>query len=85
MRRIRTLSRYEVTIDNASQVNVVYPRFLENIKEGLTSYKGVDNKQQPIQGGLVGDLPGFFECVANKDARISILSQDDVEQIYKLT
>ena len=33
----------------------------------------------------MGDLAGFFECVANKSVRISILSQDDVENIYKLT
>ena len=58
---------------------------LKNLKEGFSSYKGVNNQQTPVEGGLVGDLPGFFECVANENARISILSQDDVEKLYKRT
>ena len=75
----------EIAIYNASQVNVVHPRFLRDLKKSYMSFKGVNNQQTPIECGIVRDQPGFFECVANDNARIGILSQDDVERKYRLT
>ena len=72
---------YEVALDNASQVNVMHPRFLTNLRKKKISFKGLDKKSNPSEESMVGDLAGFFECVACEDARISILSQDDVEKL----
>ena len=76
---------FKVAIDSASQVNLLHPRFLSNIRESPTSYKGVDSLTSPTEGGQVGDLEGFFECIASENVRVSILCQDDIEKKYKIT
>ena len=76
---------YEVCLDSGSQVNIVHPMFLTGIKRGLGSYKGVDKTSKSSKTTLVGNLEGFFECIAEKDCRISVLSQDDVESKYNIT
>ena len=76
---------FEVAIDNASQVNVLHPRFLTNLRPGFGSYKGVDKSAGPVEENVVGDLAGFFECVGSESVRLNILSQDDVESLYKVT
>ena len=55
------------------------------MRASLKSYKGLDSKLTPTEGGFFRDLNGFFECIADKNVRISILCQDDVEMLYDLT
>lgn len=76
---------YKVALDNARQVNVMHPRFLTNLRKKSISFKGLDKKSNPSEENMVGDLIGLFECVTCKDAKISILSQDDVEKLYEIT
>ena len=80
-----TIRGYEMAIDNASQVNIVHSRFLTNLRKKRTAYRGVDGRSAPKSGCSVGDLDGFYECIADDNVRISILSQHDVEQLYKVT
>lgn len=61
------------------------PRFLANLRRVYGSYKGVDDTQVPVEGDLVEDLAGFYECIRSENARMNILSQDDVEELYKVT
>ena len=72
---------YEVVLDNGSQVNIMHPRFLSNIRAEQTSFKGLDSKSKSSSPNMVGDLHGFFKCIASRDIRISVLSQDDVETL----
>ena len=58
---------YEAVLNNGSQVNIVHSRFLANIKRGTGSLKGVDKKAKSSKTMQVGNLEGFFECIASKE------------------
>ena len=74
---------YEVVLDNGSQVNVVNPRFLKNIRPGSGTYVGVSGDKN--ETSLVGDLEGFFTCQVCDTCTASVLCQYDVEKLYPIT
>ena len=58
---------YEVVLNNGSQVIIVHSRFLTNIKRGSGSLKGVNKNAKFSKTMQVGNLEGFFECIASKE------------------
>ena len=76
---------YEIVLDNGSQVNIVHPRFLTNIKREEGSYKGVEKTQESTRSNQSGYLDGFFRCIASNKIIINVLLQDDVESLYKVS
>jgi hypothetical protein len=78
-----TIKYYEIILDSGSQVNIVHPRFLENIREGDGGCKGLFGQGTKLT--KVGTLPGFFDCLSSEDTRVSVLSLADVEDLYDVT
>jgi Arginine methyltransferase-interacting protein, contains RING Zn-finger len=79
----RDFYMYEIMLDSGSQVNCVHPRFLENLREGQGGFRGLYGPGK--RTNTVGMLPGFFDCLACDDAKASVLSLADVEDIYDVT
>ena len=73
---------YEFILDNGSQVSVSHPRFLTNLRQGSGSYKGLSGSA--TKTSMEGILPGFFHCMASESARVNVLSQADVEDLYEV-
>ena len=74
---------YEIALDNCSQVNVVNPRFLKNIRDGKGSYSGLAGNTKTTT--LWGDLEGFFPCQVCETCAASVLCMSDVEALYPIT
>jgi Reverse transcriptase (RNA-dependent DNA polymerase). len=74
---------YEVILDSGSQVNIIHPRFLRDVREGHGGCKGLFGSKTKLT--KVGMLEGFFECLGSDDTRVSVLSQADVEDAYDVT
>jgi hypothetical protein len=74
---------YEVILDSGSQINIVHPRFLRDVREGHGGCKGLFGSKTRLT--KVGMLEGFFECLCSDDTRVSVLSQADVEDAYEVT
>jgi Reverse transcriptase (RNA-dependent DNA polymerase) len=76
---------HEVILDNASDVTIMHPRFLTNVRECRTEdfFSGLSGPKKRIT--KVGDLAGFFECACDDDVRASIISQGQVEDLYDIT
>ena len=82
-RDLETIEWYHVGLDSCSQVNVVNPRFLKNIRPGRGNYVGLKGESQKTV--LVGDLDGFFECQVCDTCAASILSFSDVMDLYNVS
>jgi hypothetical protein len=79
----RLFEKHEVCLDNGSQVNIVHPSLLSNIRKDTKRFRTMDGISGTEQ---VGHLNGFFDCqVSSEDAPASILSQSDVEDKYPVT
>jgi hypothetical protein len=65
---------YEVCLDSGSQVNIVEPRLLRNLRTTQKSYRSMNGKATTSQ---VGYLEGFFECQACTDCPANIISMSD--------
>ena len=78
-----TIEWYHVGLDSCSQVNIMNPRFLSNIRPGVGGYVGL--KGESTKTKMVGDLDGFFECQVCDSCAASVLSLSDVEDIYEVT
>ena len=74
---------HEVILDSGSQVNIIHPRFLRDVREGHGGCKGLFGSKTNLT--KVGMLEGFFECLGSDDTRVSVLSQADVEDTYDVT
>jgi len=74
---------YEIILDSGSQVDVVHPRFLRNLRESEGGFKGLSG--QEMNTSYVGELEGFFECIACEDCAVNVLSQSDVGDKFPLT
>ena len=74
---------YHVGLDSCSQVNIVNPRFLHNIRPGEGQYVGL--KGESAETKLVGDLDGFFECQVCDTCAASVISLSDVEDLYEVS
>jgi hypothetical protein len=59
-RNHESIEWYHVGLDSCSQVNIMNPRFLTNIRPGEGAYVGL--KGESTATNMVGDLDGFFEC-----------------------
>ena len=71
---------WEIAMDNGSQVSIVHPRFLTNLQKCKGKFSGlVGDAAETV---MKGTLPGFFDCLCSDSARISILSQADVEDNF---
>jgi len=73
---------YEVCLDSGSQVNIVDPRLLKNIKSSMKTYRSMNGTATTAK---VGYLDGFFECQVCKDCPANIISMSDVEDKYPMT
>ena len=53
------LKPYEVLLDTASQVNVMHPRFLTDIRQGEGGFSGLDKgKKKTTEWGHLKDSSG---------------------------
>ena len=78
-----TVKYYEVILDSGSQINIVHPRFLRDVREGHGGCKGLFGSKTRLT--KVGMLEGFYECLCSDDTRVSVLSQADIEDMYEVT
>jgi len=73
---------YEVCLDSGSQVNIMDPRLLKNIKSSQKTYRSMNGTSTTAK---VGYLDGFFECQACEECPVNIISMSDVEDKYAMT
>jgi len=78
----RLFEFYEVCLDSGSQVNIVDPRLLNNLRTVTKIYRSMNGVSTTEQ---VGHLDGFFECNACADCPANILSMADVEDRFPIT
>ena len=78
-----TIGRYEIAIDSCSDVSIVHPRFLSNLRKEDSYFFGIGGSRTEVD--QVGDLEFFFPCIACKECQGSILSMDAVEKKYRIT
>jgi len=78
----RLHGEHEVCIDNGSQVNIVHPSLLTNLREESRGFRGMSGSSGTTR---VSMLEGFFECQACDTCPTSILSMSDVEDLYEIT
>jgi hypothetical protein len=73
------LTSTEVLLDNQSNISIVNPRLLKNVRAAKHSVriKGVGGTQLIVD--QVGDLDGFFEVYASEHTKANLLSFADVE------
>ena len=71
---------WDITMDNRSQVSIVHPRFLINLRKCKGKFSGLDG--DAAETAMKGTLLGFFECLCSDSVRISILSQADVKDNF---
>ena len=74
---------HEVILDNASEVSVLHTRFLTQLRIETAGFESLaGDKTQTTQ---VGNLEGFFDCIACESCPANVLSQADVEDMYQVT
>jgi len=73
---------YEVCLDNGSQVNIVDPRLLSNLRTCSRTYRSMNGAAATES---VGYLDGFFDCQACTTCPANIISMADVEDLYPVT
>jgi hypothetical protein len=78
----RLHQKYEVCLDNGSQVNIIHPCLLTNLRASSRGFRGMSSASEMKR---VGMLEGFFECQACDMCPTSILSMADVEDLYAVT
>lgn len=78
----RLYQYYEVCLDSRSQVNIMDPRLLTNIRDSPRTYRSMNGTTITSK---VGHLAGFFECQAAEGCTANILSMSDVEDKYQIT
>ena len=64
----RLFERHEVCLDNGSQVNIVHPSLLSNIRKDTKRFRTMDGISGTEQ---VGYLNGFFDCQVSSDSQYS--------------
>jgi hypothetical protein len=83
--RLAGTERFEVVLDNASEVSVMDPSLLRSLRpaapgEGFGALSGATQSTTHI-----GKLEHFFECQACTSCTANILAQAAVEDIYEVT
>jgi hypothetical protein len=73
---------YGVCLDNGSQVNIVDPRLLTNLRTCSRTYRSMNGATATES---VGHLDGFFDCQACTTCPANIISMADVEDLYPVT
>jgi len=73
---------YEICLDSGSQINIVDPRLLNNLRSSSKTYRSMNGTSTTER---VGYLDGFFECHACDDCPANILSMADVEDKFPIT
>jgi len=73
---------YEICLDSRSQINIVDPRLLNNLRTVTKTYRSMNGTATLEQ---IGYLDGFFDCHACKDCPANILSMVDVEDRFPIT
>ena len=73
----------DVILDNASEVDILSPRFLTGIRHGLGRVRGLHGEAKTTK--KVGHLKGFYDCIVSSDAAANVLSQSNIEQLYDIT
>jgi hypothetical protein len=78
----RLFAFYEVCLDSGSQINIVDPRLLNNLRTSNKTFRSMNGVSKIDR---VGHLDGFFECHACEDCPANILSMADVEDKFAIT
>jgi hypothetical protein len=73
---------YEVCLDNGSQVNIVDPRLLTNLRTCSHTYRSMNGAAATES---VGHLDSFFDCQACTTCPANIISMAVVEDLYPVT
>jgi len=73
---------YEVYLDNGSQVNIIDPRLLVNLRTSCRTYRSMNGAAETKK---VGYLEVFFDCQACDSCPANILSMADIEDTYPVT
>ena len=73
---------YEIYIDNGSQVNIVDPRLLKNLRTTTKGYRSMNGVSETSRTRF---LEEFFECQACDTCPANILSLADVEDRYPIS
>jgi len=73
----------EVILDSGATISVVHPRLLTDLREQSTSCSGISGL--PFELTHTGELDGFFQCHSSPKLAASVLSQDQIEQLYQVT
>jgi hypothetical protein len=73
---------YEVCLDNGSQVSIVDPRLLVNLRTERRTYKSMNGTAVTDR---IGYLDGFLDCQACDCCHANILSQAQVEDMFPVT
>jgi hypothetical protein len=73
---------YEVCLDNCSQVNIIDPRLLTNIREHGKPFRTMNSVTTTAK---IGQLQDFFDCQVCSTCPANILSQARVEDLYPIT
>ena len=82
--RRQGLRKHEVYLDNCSEVSVLHPRFLTDLRNTQDmGFAGLSGDTTDIT--TVGYLEDFFDCLACENCSANILSQSDVEEKYEIT
>ena len=82
--RRQGLRKHEVYLDNCSEVSVLHPRFLTDLRSTQDmGFAGLSGDTTDIT--TVGHLEDFFDCLACENCSANILSQSDVEEKYEIT
>ena len=80
----QSLRNNEVCLDNCSEVSVMHPRFLTNLRKmDNIGFAGLSGATTSID--TVGHLEDFFDCIACDKCTANILSQSDIEEMYEIT
>jgi hypothetical protein len=78
----RLFEFYEICLDSGSQVNIVDPRLLNNLRTSTKTYRSMNGTSTTER---VGYLDGFFDCHACVDCPANIISMADVEDHFPMT
>ena len=78
------LRRNDVCLDNCSEVSVMHPRFLTDLRKMENiGFAGLSGATTNID--TVGHLEDFFDCLACQECTANILSQSEIEDKYEIT
>lgn len=81
--RVISIGRNDVILDGGSEVDILHPRFLTNLRPGKGCFRGLHGTSKSTNE--IGFLRGFYDCIASDETHASVLSLANVEDTYPVT